>query len=310
VPTALQYDLAVQTELGRVVQQTTTTAASDSVSLVCSSLANSNADATQYRGWWSYITGGLNLGAQREVANSGGYDPSTGGVTVSRAFSTAVATTTGFLLLSTMPITRDERGKIGTRNVVNDVLATIPPIDLLPVTAVTAQSKYSLVSSYSWLTDASQILGIYFQATGDEYPKPYATSWAFVYDADAPYLILPAEPFVTGETFYIKARRPAQSWIKSGGVWQADTDGLSADSDEALPLVPVVKAMALAACYRHLGSGPGPDNYAAYYLEREAFWSRKAAYLRWWDRQQADEDVRPHVRMIGSSWGRRGSYCQ
>jgi hypothetical protein len=55
---------------------------------------------------------------------------------------------------------------------------------------------------------------------------------------------LPGEPFLTGETFFIKVRRPADTWIKSGGVWGASTVGLSLDTDEALPLLSVVRAQA------------------------------------------------------------------
>lgn len=301
----LTYRRDVQTELGRfVVNTTTATGSSDMLAFTCSSLISANATGgSQFTNAWSYLnasTGAL-LAAQRAVLHAGGYDADAGEIRHARAFGTVVTTSMGFEISTVMPAVTDELGEIGVREVVNDTLLSMPPLDLLPVSGVTSQSAYDVTTTYPWLTQKSQILGIYFQNTGDDYPKTTGYAWDWLYDADAPRLLLPSEPFITGETFYLKAYRPAQTWIKTGSTWGADTDGLQNDSDEALPLRSVVKAQSLATCYRMLGSRQGPDEYVSYYREREAFWTAKAYALRWWDAQSSDEVSTPKIRMVGWS---------
>lgn len=300
MPSLLTYRRDVQAELGPFVVATTTTAASDSVSFTCSSLVSSNAASSQFKGGWAYLNAstGANLSASRKVLAVGGFDPSAGSVTVARAFSTAVTSGVGFEVSLKLPAVTDEFGVRGVREIVNDTLLSIPPIDLLPVTGVTAQEAYDVTTTYPWLTDRSQILGIYFQHANDEVPKPTSHRWSWHYDADAPKLLLPGEPFRTGETFYIKAHRPAQTWIKTGSTWQADTDGLQDDSDEALPLRRVVRAMSLATAFRTLGAMDGPAEYRAFYREREKHWLTVAMGLRWWDQAREDEETIPRPRMV------------
>lgn len=300
----LSYRRAVMAELGPFVVNTTTTAASDAFGITCSSLVNANANASQFQNCWVYLNAtGANLSACRQVATTAGYDPDTGAFTVARAFATVVSSGVSFEISSKLPAVTDDLGVIGVREILNDVLRTMPPIDLLPVTGTTGQSAYDVTTTYPWLTEKSQILGIYFQDTGDDYPVATNHLWDWLYDADAPKLLLPTEPYQTGETFYVKARRPAHTWIKTGGTWAADTDGLQDDSDEALPLLAVVKAQALSAAYRMLGAKDGPGEYVAYYRERESFWSAKAYAMRWWDEQRADEDRGPRLRMVSRTFG-------
>jgi hypothetical protein len=309
----LQYRRAIAAELGPFVVNTTTTAASDAVSFTCASLVNANANAAQFQNCWVYLNAtGANLSACRQVATSGGYDPDAGAFTVARAFSTTVASGVGFEITSRLPAVTDDLGRVGIREIVNGVLDTMPPIDLLPVSGVSQSSSYDLTTLYPWLTEKSQILGIYFQDATDDYPLPTFHRWDWLYDANAPRLLLPSEPYQTGETFYVKARRPASTWVKTGGTWAADTNGLQDDTDEALPLLSVVKAQALSAAYRALGSQAGPDEYAAYYREREAFWTTRAYALRWWSDQRGDEDTEPKIRMVAryghQGYGRPRSY--
>lgn len=301
----LTYRRAIAAELGPLVVNTTTTSASDSASFTCSALVSANAAGGQFQGCWAYLNAstGANLAAQRQVLNSGGYDPDNGSITVARAFSTSVTSGVGFEIHSRLPAVTDDLGVRGIREILNDTLMTIPPIDLLPMTAVTGQSAYDVTTTYSWLTERSQIMGIYFQDTGDDYPLETGVSWDWQYDASAPKLLLPTEPFNTGQTFYIKARRPALSWIKTSGTWSEDADGLQNDTDEALPLIQVVRAQALATCYRQLGNAQGPAEYIDFYRERESFWTRKAYALRWWQDQHGDEDVTPSFRMVGNVYG-------
>lgn len=310
--TLLVYRYDAQAELGPIVVNTTSTAASDSVSFTCASLVSANAQDSHFQHWWAYLraTTGANLAACRSVANDGGYDPSSGSVTAARAWSTAVTSGMGFELSSKLPAVTDDLGVRGIREIVNDVMLSMPPIDLLPVTGVTAQGVYDLTTLYPWLTEKSQILGIYFQDTNDELPLPTGIRWEWVLDVDAPKLYLPSEPFTTGQTFYIKARRPALTWIRTGGTWAADTDGLQNDTDEALPLRKVVRAQVLAEAYRTLMTMDGPGEYRAYYRDREAHWLGVAASLKWWDRPGEDEDVVPRPKMVffSSPYGSARSY--
>jgi hypothetical protein len=303
----LAYRRSIAVELGPFVVNSTTTAASDSVSFTCSSLVNANANAAQFQNCWAYLnaTTGANLSACRQIATDSGYDPDAGTFTVARAFSTAVTSGMGFEISSKLPAVTDDLGTIGVREIVNDVVSSMPPIDLLPVSGVSQSSAYDLTTLYPWLTEKSQILGIYFQDVTDDYPLPTFHHWDWLYDANSPRLLLPSEPFQTGETFYVKARRPANTWVKTGGTWAADTNGLQDDSDEALPLLVVVRAQALSTAYRMLGSRDGPDEYREHYREREAFWTQKAYALRWWTDQKGAEDTTPKIRMV-ARYGNQG----
>jgi hypothetical protein len=308
----LTYRRDIQSELGLFVVNTTTTGASDAVSFTCASLVSANASDSYFKGGWAYLntSTGVNLAAQRKIAASSGFDPDAGSVTVARAFSTAVTASTGFEISIKVPALTDELGVKGVREYLNDTLLAIPPIDLLPVTGVTAQSAYDVTTLYPWLVRRDQILGIYFQNPEDEIPRPTSVRWEWAPDVDTPKLLLPSEPYVTGETFYLKVRRPAQTWIETSGTWAADTDGLQNDTDEALPLRSVVRAQTLTAIYRWLGAQDGPGEYRDYYKERESHWSTRAYALRYWDDEREDEDRTPRTRMVFSSppWGSRRSY--
>jgi hypothetical protein len=298
---------------GRFVANTTTTAASDLVSFTCASLVSANATGGNLcTNAWGYLnaTTGPNLAAQRDILNAGGYDADAGSFTVARSFATSVTSGMGFEVSTRLPAITDDLGTLGIREIVNDVLLSMPPLDLLPVTGVTDLSAYDVTTTYPWLVDKSQILGIYVQHPGDDYPTATGYGWDWLYDADAPRLLLPGKPFATGETFYLKAHRPAQTWIRTGGTWASDTDGLQHDTDEALPLRAVMRAQVLMKAYQYLGSQQGPDEYVSHYREREAFWTTKAYALRWWDTQQTSEETTPKFRMVsyGRAYGAPRSY--
>lgn len=310
----LVYRRDGQTGLGgRFVVNTTTTAASDLLSFTCASLISANATGGNlFNNAWAYLnaTTGPNLAAQRDVLNQGGYDADAGAFIVARSFATSVVSGMGFEVSTKLPAITDDLGTLGLREIVNDVLLSMPPLDLLPVSGVTQQSAYDVTTTYPWLTDKSQILGIYYQNAGDDYPTQTGWGWDWLYDADAPRLLLPGKPFTNGQTFYLKAHRPALTWIRTGGVWAADTDGLQNDTDEALPLRSVMRAQVLMRAYQYLGAQQGPDEYVSYYRERENFWTQKAYCLRWWDAQATSEESTPRLRMVsfGRPYGSGRSY--
>lgn len=307
-----QMRRAVWPELGpHLIQTTTSSGSTAATTLVCSALINANSEPTRFEGRWLLGCTAPILGQQREVRSGSGFALSTGTITVARAFSTQVPTSIEFEVGSVMPAVADDE-QTALLKVTNDVLATAPPIDLVPITGVTSQVAYDLTTLYPWLTERSQIIGVYHQPTGALRPTVWGGDWDWRYDADSPRLDIISGAFNTGETFYLQVHRPAQSWIKTNGVWGSDTDGLNSDDDAALGLLPQVKAAVLAECYRLLGSRPGPDAYRQFYSEREAAWLKEAALLRWWDRQESAEARRPTFRMayssppLGYSGGYRG----
>jgi hypothetical protein len=138
----LTYRRDAQSVLGPFVVNTTTATSADLVSFTCSSLISANASDSQFQNWWGYLNAstGVNLAAGRAVAKDVGFDPDAGSVTMARAFSTNVTSGMGFELSSKLPAVTDDMGIRGVREIVNEVLLTMPPIDMLPVSGVTALS--------------------------------------------------------------------------------------------------------------------------------------------------------------------------
>ena len=78
-------------------------------------------------------------------------------------------------------------------------------------------------------------------------------------DGEKTYLHVP-EAVAAGAAFYAQVRPPAATWIRVGGTWATSTVGLVNETDEALPEVDRVTAVAYwQLCLRMSRKGPKPQ---------------------------------------------------
>lgn len=138
--------------------------------------------------------------------------------------------------------------------------ATVSPTTSAASYTVTLPETYYAVPTLS--ASAGTVTNVRTQL---EDPARQPQSWSFEYDGESPFLrnVLGEE----GHSFYVQAYRPAHSWVcpqasygTLGDTWQASSDGLEGDYDQAVPSVEDVASVAYAIACRQLASvGPGHE---------------------------------------------------
>lgn len=121
---------------------------------------------------------------------------------------------------------------------INEALGSLPIHLVVAVQAVSGQARYPLSALPRQFRRPDALEVLYPTPSLSEESVVHArrvrrTSWSIVYDGEAPYLDL-VHGFGTGQTFSVVMRRPASTWIKSGGAWGASSVGLTDDTDEAV----------------------------------------------------------------------------
>ena len=144
---------------------------------------------------------------------------------------------------------------------INEALNLMPWPRKVTVTAVSGQTRYDVSSTIPDLKDTGQVLRVFRYeddtATGPDpmIGRPYVEP-----DGDKMYLHVP-EGVTTGQNFTVQASLPARSWIKVGSSWAYSAVGLVNESDEALPPVDKVTAVAYAILARRMAKqGPKPQS--------------------------------------------------
>lgn len=291
MPTLSQYThaLATDTDMGGYLPLTASSTSADGLSVVCSSLITSTTGLNQrYGGQWLFgIAGGSNealSGIQREISPTG-YDATTGKLTVIRAFGSTPQTGHKWELYPRLPAIQDDKGKKGLREIINEALSFMVCEDEISIAGVTSQTKYQIdLTTYPWLRERNRLQAI-------RMPRPNTndliledpTYWDLLPDGEKLYLQIRSGTFQTGETFFLKVQRPANSRLASGGVWTDQSSleaGLSAQTDEAIPSINDVVAVARAIAFDYL-SAKGPDDQAAWWAKKAEEASVGAGLVKW-----------------------------
>ncbi len=179
-----------------------TTGSVDSGSLtaiVDADLIDSEESTTQYVGQYLYLTSGALAGQVRRVS---AYAPTTGTLTVGRAWATAPAAAVTYELLTKLnPVTLNR--------LINNALLRCYYEDEQLITPVASQRQYSL-AAYTWLTRKEQVLDVLWRigTTASQYHY-CPVGWYEVRD-DSGTLTLDIDPYsyTTGEYIVLKAIRP------------------------------------------------------------------------------------------------------
>ena len=233
--------------------------------------AEAPATAQNYRYVWAPTTG-----EQRKIVQNG-YAPYNAASSVLTGHSaSADAFIVGYVVLDRAlaaaltgnvaveihqwPILANEE-RPGLHWAINEALGLIDWPRKVTITSVTGQTRYDVASAIPDLKQMGQLLRVYRAeedaATGPDVMigRPYLEP-----DAEKMYLHVP-EGVTTGENFTVQARLPAKGWIRVDGTWASSTVGLVNETDEALPPVDEVTAVAWALIARRMSKkGPKPQS--------------------------------------------------
>lgn len=305
------YRRTLAKRLGPAAVYAVTTAATDAEArrhLTIGSLTDDEADPAAYAGHHAYVATGVEAGHQTRVLSTGTRGP-LGLIQLARPTATVVAAGSEIELSAAMPSAA--YGTWPTLNeCVNEALDALPLVIDHDLTWVAAQVRYDL-SDLAWRTfRRDDVVDVYRPiASGltaaETLARPITRSaWSVQYDGEAPYLQFRGWGAAGGDTFFVRLRRPASSWINNGG-WGSSTTGLTSDTMAAVYDVDTVVNVALPiACGRlerywqeraerllDAGDEPGAAvaaKRAARWAERRAEDGRGSAYARWYRGYRGD----------------------
>lgn len=306
--------VARQIEPGGFYRGVTTSSGPAGV-VTCSTFTMNGGDTRALDGGWLYFVDGTLIGQERAIAEAG-LAVAGGDISVGNAYSTTTPSGATFEVHLRYPVTDGPGGTpwvTGTRSMLNDSLSLLWFEDYLSVSGVSNQARYLLpISTYDWLADQPNlrimdVVGPADPTSNVRRSSPY--SWRVEADDEAPALIFTSGGYNTGDTFYLKVARPANSRIQVGGIWTDVSDaapnngvvGLYADTDRCHALATHVQAMAITESMNRLGMRqPAMDK--AVWEDRRRYWRSVAAGIKQRRLPRPDhQDFRPTI--IGS--GRR-----
>lgn len=297
--------LASSRDMGGYVPITATSTSVSSTKekeIICSALIDDTPNvSSRYANAWVYGTtdgtqDGL-AGLQRQFRPMP-LVASTGTLYVTRAFATEPLSGSAWEIYWRIPAIREDTiGRDGYRELINQALKLMVVPDRINVTGVTSQTKYTLdLSTHPWLRESGRIVNVWR-------PTPNSTdleridpqSWRLIPDGETLILQLPAT-YATGDTFKLEVKRPANSRLKQSGTWQDQSSlsaGLSADTDEAIPSINDVVAVARELCFWEMVKNT-PESEARFWTSRAETAAREASLLKF-ARQEPTEPHRPMI---------------
>lgn len=259
MPSELSYRRAAVPLMGRLGGPFTATSTASSASeLVCTRMKNTELRSSKTAFGFAYIPStSANVTLQSAVAGEqvpileNGFNGTDGKISTARAFSATPVSGLVFELHEQLPAIK-EFDLDGWRECINRALESLTIPDRIDISAVSGTYSYE-ITAFPWLTDIGRIVGLDEDPfVGSDRPAyPTLRPWEIRYDAEKTYLENQSL-YSTGDPLHLKVRRPANTRIKRSGAWADVTDGLQADTEEAVPPVNVVKVLAVREAYRVL----------------------------------------------------------
>lgn len=290
-----------------VTATSTSVSSTSTIEIIASALIDSTPNvSSRYSGAWIYgVTDGnpdTLAGVQRQLRQLP-LDSSTGTLYVTRAFASAPASGSAWEMYFRFPAIRDDAsGRDGYRELINEALRLMVEPDTISISGVTDQTHYTLnTSTYPWLREAGRIVNVKRPTpNANDLERIDAQSWTLIRDGENFIIELPS-PYQTGDTFKLDVLRPANSYIRQSGTWTNQTSltaGLSLDTDEALPTINDVVAVARELAFAEMQRNT-PEAEARFWAAKEADAGRAAAGLKF-VRQAPTEPYRPlHLSGVG-----------
>ena len=192
--------------------------------------------------YWVYLPAASANDRVRVVST---YTPSTGTLTVDRAYSASTVPNSKVVELhGLLQPFADDLSTFTWTTAINEALKHI----WLPVEFTitpTAQAVRHSLATQTWITSAQQILDVGWLMSGETRANvdPYRNRAVFgEVEVDGATLYLQHEPrtFATNETIYVRAAKRAYDHCKASGGSYGDQSGLAAEADESpVPAEPV-----------------------------------------------------------------------
>ena len=268
--TLKQLAQALAQEIGPFTAFTQTLDGGAANQVVCSALADSEAPAERYGGYYLYCHSGAAVGEQQRCTRAG-FTGATGILTTAGNFSSTPQNTNTWGLYGTMPYVSQD-GLTGIRECINRALRKLWVLDRIAISATTGTLSYDL-GSYPWAS-RKRFIRLYEPASGSEAPAPSSQGWRVVADGETWTLWLDVG-FATGETFSLAVERPANSRLYISGAWADQASpvaGLVLDADACLGSWNDVYQASLYECYAQLAVQAGGA--------RKAYWRERAEEQR------------------------------
>ncbi len=221
---------------------------------------------------------GYNEAADVLTGQAGGADDDiVGYVTLDRALATTVAAAETIEILGRFPALGYEEAP-GLHWAINEALAVMHGPRKESIVG-DGTHRIDVSSSLPWAKRPEQLIRVFSPDANNGYgPQPMIGKAWLEPDGEKMWLHIP-ERVASGATFSAQFRRPYSTWIRTGGTWGASTVGLVNETDEALPEVDRVTAVAYWMLARRMARrGPKPQQDA---------WTKEA--------QEAAEEAAPFV---------------
>lgn len=256
---------------------TTTAQAEERYQLVLGELADGELPARTFGSIFAYVLDGMQAGEQRRV-DDGGYDPATGTLTVTRAYSGTVADCVRVALLGLVPAVR-VLGEPGWREHANACLRDLWVERGLAFTGVATHTSYDVTATYPWLTDRRQVTDLLNgPTTATDYALPGDNLRGVRNDGGRVWLDL-WSGYPVGQAFELPAKAPGHTWIRRHGQYQQVTDGLIDDDDATPAPYDLLRLMMLERAYRRLAAA-APATEASTWRQQHAVYAAAAATLK------------------------------
>lgn len=233
MPTALEAIHSLGEKQGGYVTGVTTSAASDTQSIVCSTFVNTNLVASEFANYAALIETGACAGEMGFVT-SGGLTRSTGTIATADAFSSAIQSGVTFSLYDRdrLPPLR-ELARPGLMQILNQVLQRFWIERTVSIAGVSGQIHYTVDPTlYPWWSDDLRIIAVQEPVTNSDYVPTVLPpeAWEWVSDGETRKLRFPGAPFTTGQTFTVKVNAPATSRLKLNARLRANLTSTAVSS--------------------------------------------------------------------------------
>lgn len=268
----------------------------------------SEAPSSAYQNEWAYVP---STAEQRRMVKNGysGYNAASsvltgqnasadayivGRLTLDRALATALAGNTTVETYSRFPAQSNE-DMPGLHWAIGEALSVMHWPFKVAITATDSTRRYDMTSLASWFKRPEQLIRVFGPDpnNGDGPPTMSGRPWIEP-DGEKLYLHVP-EQLNAGQIFYAQVRRPAKTWIKVAGTWANSTVGLVNETDEALPDVDRVTAVAYwHLCLRMSRKGPKPQQ-AEWAAEEKQAAADAAPFVEWQNEPSTPTHRQPYI---------------